>query len=99
MRSGHAIVAFGALAHTAQAVFFASNSPCQVNCGNVDTTTADQIVCDDANYGTTAGKVYQSCVACESTSQYVTDDGSHTVSDLQAMLCMFLDWALTDLSC
>ncbi|KAI0456797.1 hypothetical protein F5B21DRAFT_466761 [Xylaria acuta] len=87
MRSGHAIVALGALAHTAQAVFVASNSPCQTNCGNVlDATPVDQIVCDDADYGAATGKVFQSCVTCESTSQYVTDDGSHTQSDLQAML-------------
>ncbi|KAI0859223.1 hypothetical protein F4860DRAFT_274392 [Xylaria cubensis] len=86
MHSGNAIVALGALAHTAQAVFVASNSPCEVNCGNVPATTTDQIVCDDGDYGTTAGKVYQSCVTCESTSQFVTDDGTRAQSDLQAML-------------
>ncbi|KAI0205239.1 hypothetical protein F4808DRAFT_411013 [Astrocystis sublimbata] len=87
MLSGHAIIALSALARTTQAVFVASNSPCQTNCGNVlDATTPDQIVCKDADYGTTAGKVYQSCVACESRSQYITDDGNRTVSDLQAML-------------
>ncbi|KAI0490412.1 hypothetical protein F4859DRAFT_457969 [Xylaria cf. heliscus] len=87
MRSGLAIVTLGALAHTARAVFVAPNSPCQVNCGNVlDATTVDQIACSDSDYGTTAGKVYQACVSCESTSQYVTDDGNRTLSDLQAML-------------
>ncbi|TGJ80897.1 hypothetical protein E0Z10_g7858 [Xylaria hypoxylon] len=111
MRPGQVIVAF-ALAHTAQAVFVAHNSPCSVNCGNVlDSTTSDQIVCYDANYGTTAGKVFESCVTCESTSPYTTTDGNETESDLQAMLfnmrytaaqCLFkleIDQCSTELGC
>ncbi|KAI1429603.1 hypothetical protein F5Y12DRAFT_413087 [Xylaria sp. FL1777] len=86
MRSGQVIVAVSALAHKAHAVLVAQNSPCDQNCGNVFKTTPDQIVCNDADYGTTAGKVFQSCVACESTSSYVNTDGSEPESDLQAML-------------
>ncbi|RYC56215.1 hypothetical protein CHU98_g9995 [Xylaria longipes] len=96
MRSGHAIVALGALAHTTQAIFVASNSPCSMNCGNVNTATpVDQIVCHDTDYSSANGKVFQSCVTCESTSQYVTDNGSRAQSDLQAMLsCGRLKMAL-----
>ncbi|KAI8633273.1 hypothetical protein F5Y19DRAFT_295047 [Xylariaceae sp. FL1651] len=87
MRSSWTVVALGALAHNAQAVFVANKSPCEVNCGNVlQATTTDQIVCDDGAYGTTSGKVYQSCVTCESTSSYTTTEANSTVSDLQAML-------------
>ncbi|KAI1171939.1 hypothetical protein F4777DRAFT_582400 [Nemania sp. FL0916] len=87
MRSGLAIITLAALGKEARAVLVAPNSPCQTNCGNVLTsTTDDQIVCHDADYGTTAGKVFQSCVACESTSAYVTSDGNRTESDLQAFL-------------
>ncbi|KAI3321777.1 hypothetical protein HD806DRAFT_146914 [Xylariaceae sp. AK1471] len=87
MRFSRTITALGALAHNVRAVLVAQNSPCQTNCGNVlDATTADQIVCDDASYGTTSGKVFQSCVACESTSPYITTERNQTISDLQAML-------------
>ncbi|KAJ8113374.1 hypothetical protein ONZ43_g5168 [Nemania bipapillata] len=60
MRSVQAIVALGAIVRQAQAVFVAPNSPCGQNCGNVFTTTPDQIVCDDPDYGTTSGKVFHS---------------------------------------
>ncbi|KAI1198486.1 hypothetical protein F5X97DRAFT_148106 [Nemania serpens] len=87
MRSGQAIITLGAVAHSVRAVYVAPNSPCQASCGNVPQgTSLDQIVCNDADYGTTTGKVFQSCVACESTSPYVTSSGNQTESDLQAML-------------
>ncbi|KAI1146832.1 hypothetical protein F4825DRAFT_176354 [Nemania diffusa] len=86
MRSGRPILALGVLVHQAQAVFVAPNSPCAQNCGNVFTTTPDQIACNDADFGTTAGKVFHSCVSCESTSTYETMQGNQTESDLQAML-------------
>ncbi len=90
MRSDQVIIALSALAHQAQAIIVAQNSPCEKNCGNVlNMDTVDQIVCDDADYGTTAGKVFQSCVACESTSPYAITNGNQPESDLQAMLCMF----------
>lgn len=91
MRSDHVVVALSVLVPRARAVLVAQHSPCETSCGNVlDSTTADQIVCDDADYGTTAGKVLQSCVTCESTSSYTVTDQSQPESDLQAMLCMFL---------
>ncbi|GAP93226.1 putative lpxtg-domain-containing protein [Rosellinia necatrix] len=87
MRFGQVIIALGALARKARAVLVAHHSPCETNCGNVlDATAADQVVCDDADYGTTPGKVFQSCVTCESTSPYEITDGNQTTSDLQAML-------------
>ncbi|KAI0913271.1 hypothetical protein F4823DRAFT_577663 [Ustulina deusta] len=87
MRSDQVIIALSALAHQAQAIIVAQNSPCEKNCGNVlNMDTVDQIVCDDADYGTTAGKVFQSCVACESTSPYAITNGNQPESDLQAML-------------
>jgi hypothetical protein len=90
MRSGRTIIALGALAYEVQAVLVANNSPCAKDCGNFsDRTGDDEIVCEDGDYGTTSGKVFQSCVACESTSSYATTYGNHTVSDLQAMLCTF----------
>ncbi|KAI1123305.1 hypothetical protein F5Y10DRAFT_252108 [Nemania abortiva] len=86
MRSGQTVAALGALVHQVQAVYVAHNSPCAVNCGNVPDTTPDQIVCDDGDYGTTSGKVFNQCVSCESTSTYEIASGNQTESDLQAML-------------
>ncbi|KAF2970327.1 hypothetical protein GQX73_g3216 [Xylaria multiplex] len=87
MHSSQVVVVLSALAHPAHAIFVARDSPCSSNCGNVlDATVADQIVCEDANYATTTGKVFQSCVTCESTSPYTTINGDETQSDLQAML-------------
>ncbi|KAI1813535.1 hypothetical protein GGS20DRAFT_473826 [Poronia punctata] len=88
MHAGRALFALVALAHSGQAVFVAPDSPCATNCGNVlDSTAEDQIECSDSSYGSTAGKVFQSCVACESTSPYETTSSSNrNVSDLQAML-------------
>ncbi|KAI1113754.1 hypothetical protein F5Y14DRAFT_204621 [Nemania sp. NC0429] len=87
MRSRQAIITLGVVVHGARAVYVAHNSPCLASCGNVPQgTSLDQIVCDDADYGTTTGKVFQSCVACESTSSYVTTSGDRPESDLQAML-------------
>ncbi|KAI0408033.1 hypothetical protein F4802DRAFT_594480 [Xylaria palmicola] len=87
MRSGHRIVALGALVSGAHGILVAPNSPCQVNCGNVlDATPVDQIVCDDSDYSTATGKILQSCVACESASTYTYNDGKQSASDLQAML-------------
>ncbi|KAI1354922.1 hypothetical protein F5Y01DRAFT_271681 [Xylaria sp. FL0043] len=86
MRFGLTIVTLGALAHNGHAVLVAQNSPCETNCGNVFTTTPDQIVCNDADYGTSSGKVFQSCVTCESQSTYIDPDEHEPKSDLQAML-------------
>ncbi|GAW12502.1 hypothetical protein ANO14919_018720 [Xylariales sp. No.14919] len=112
MRSGQVAVVLSALAHSVPAIFVARDSPCSRNCGNtLDATAADQIVCDDANYGTSAGSVFRSCVTCESTSSYTIDDGNKTESDLQAMLfnmrftvaqCLFrleTDQCSTELGC
>ncbi|KAI0525368.1 hypothetical protein F5B22DRAFT_589600 [Xylaria bambusicola] len=87
MRRSHVVVALSALAHRACAVLVAQHSPCESSCGNVlDSTTQDQIVCNDADYGTSAGKVLQSCVTCESRSTYTVTGQNQPASDLQAML-------------
>ncbi|KAJ3558868.1 hypothetical protein NPX13_g9628 [Xylaria arbuscula] len=88
MRYSHVVVvALSALAHRTGAVLVAQHSPCETSCGNVlDSTTTDQIVCNDADYGTSAGKVLQSCVTCESTSSYTITGQGQPESDLQAML-------------
>jgi hypothetical protein len=63
-------------------------SPCATVCGNVqDRTNKTDIVCEQSEYATTdAGKMFEDCLSCMSTSTY-TDDGQNT--DLQWMLCRF----------
>ncbi|KAM0346067.1 hypothetical protein ACHAPU_005828 [Fusarium lateritium] len=57
------------------AILVADNSPCGTLCGNVlDATTADDIVCQEDDYKSGAGIVYQQCVACELSSDYHTKD-------------------------
>lgn len=60
-------------------------SPCATVCGNVqDRTNKTDIVCEQSEYATTdAGKMFEDCLSCMSTSTY-TDDGQNT--DLQWML-------------
>ncbi|CAJ2507523.1 Uu.00g087090.m01.CDS01 [Anthostomella pinea] len=75
-----------ALLRSTAALLVTQGSQCAPKCGNVPTTTDDQIVCDESAYGTSNGAVFESCVNCESTSSYVTTIGTQEVSDLQAML-------------
>lgn len=67
------------------AILVADNSPCGTLCGNVlDATTADDIVCQEDDYKSGAGIVYQQCVACELSSDYHTKKNE---TDLQWLLC------------
>ncbi|KAM0237885.1 hypothetical protein ACHAP5_008836 [Fusarium lateritium] len=66
------------------AILVADNSPCGTLCGNVlDATTADDIVCQEDDYKSGAGIVYQQCVACELSSDYHTKKNE---TDLQWLL-------------
>ncbi|KAI1487284.1 hypothetical protein F5X96DRAFT_650667 [Biscogniauxia mediterranea] len=88
MRSLLATFVLGAFAPYAAAVIVADGSPCEIQCGNVlDSTTPDMIVCDEYDYSvTSAGKVFDACVTCESTSPYETTEGGKNVTDLQYLL-------------
>ncbi|KAB5575661.1 hypothetical protein GE09DRAFT_1053184 [Coniochaeta sp. 2T2.1] len=81
----------------------ARGSPCETNCGNVlDATTSADLVCDERQYGSSAGSVFQGCTRCELGSNYSSPDG-HT--DLQWMAynlryamsyCLFGDFGNTN---
>ncbi|KAI2463775.1 hypothetical protein F4781DRAFT_415454 [Annulohypoxylon bovei var. microspora] len=79
---------FAALWRVTSPLLVANGSPCGAQCGNVlSSTTDDMIVCDESAYSTTSsGQVYEACVGCESTSSYVTAQGQQNTSDLQYML-------------
>ncbi|KAH8598095.1 hypothetical protein B0O99DRAFT_506613 [Bisporella sp. PMI_857] len=65
-----------------------TSSPCAVQCGNVlGSTTGDDLVCFDDSYGTSKGIVFQNCINCMISSNYVDPTGKQ--SDFQ--------WALYNL--
>ncbi|KAI1390826.1 uncharacterized protein F4822DRAFT_164203 [Hypoxylon trugodes] len=72
------------------ALLVADGSPCATKCGNVlSSTTNDMIVCDESAYSTTSeGQVYEACVGCEATSSYghSQGQGKQNTSDLEYML-------------
>ncbi|KAI2643341.1 hypothetical protein GGS21DRAFT_485856 [Xylaria nigripes] len=81
------VLLLASLLRVSVAVLVAEGSPCQSDCGNVNSATPlNQIVCDDASYGSPEGKVFQSCVTCESTSPYSITVENETMSDLQSFL-------------
>ncbi|KAI1458498.1 hypothetical protein F4805DRAFT_141184 [Annulohypoxylon moriforme] len=81
-------LAFAALWRITSSLLVANGSPCGTQCGNVlSSTTDDMIVCDESAYSTTSnGQVYEACIGCESTSTYSTVKGQQNTSDLQYML-------------
>ncbi|CCT65679.1 uncharacterized protein FFUJ_02644 [Fusarium fujikuroi IMI 58289] len=57
----------------AVAILVADNSPCGTVCGNVlDATTNDDVVCQEGDYTSGAGIVFQQCLTCEQSSDYTT---------------------------
>ncbi|KAF4499169.1 hypothetical protein FAGAP_4645 [Fusarium agapanthi] len=57
----------------AAAILVADNSPCGTVCGNVlDATTNDDVVCQEGDYTSGAGIVFQQCLTCEQSSDYTT---------------------------
>ncbi|KAI8958640.1 hypothetical protein F5Y11DRAFT_31912 [Daldinia sp. FL1419] len=82
------VLSFAAFWRASVALMVADGSPCGTKCGNVlSSTTDDMIVCEDSAYSaTSSGQVYQACVGCESTSSYATPNGAQNKSDLQYML-------------
>ncbi|KAI0896088.1 hypothetical protein F4806DRAFT_50945 [Annulohypoxylon nitens] len=79
---------FAALWRITSSLLVANGSPCGTQCGNVlSSTTDDMIVCDESAYTTTSnGQVFEACVGCESTSTYWTVQNQQNTSDLQYML-------------
>ncbi|KAK8079100.1 hypothetical protein PG994_002907 [Apiospora phragmitis] len=76
------------LTHTG-ALRVAPGSQCGVQCGNVlDSTSKNDIVCKEADYKVaSAGQVFQECISCESTSDYVSKSASgQQQTDLGSML-------------
>ncbi|KAF4998196.1 hypothetical protein FDECE_11837 [Fusarium decemcellulare] len=65
-------------------ILVADDSPCGTLCGNVlDATTTDDIVCQEGDYTSGAGIVFQQCVVCEQSSDYHTSDN---VTDQEYLL-------------
>ncbi|KAL0943978.1 lpxtg-domain-containing protein [Colletotrichum truncatum] len=64
----------------AVAIHVAKGSPCESLCGNVlDATTEDDVVCKEEDYAdSSAGRVYQQCLSCELTSDFVTQTQTDT---------------------
>ena len=82
----------GVLVTHTGALRVAPGSPCGVQCGNVlDSTSKNDIVCHEADYKVASvGQVFQKCIDCESTSDYVSKSSSgQQQTDLGSMLCMF----------
>ncbi|OTA98296.1 hypothetical protein M426DRAFT_17557 [Hypoxylon sp. CI-4A] len=79
---------FAAFWRISAALLVADGSPCGTKCGNVlSSTTDDMIVCDESAYSTSSeGQVFEACVGCEATSSFSTPEGQQNVSDLQYML-------------
>lgn len=77
-----------ALASSADALRTAPGSPCSKDCGNVlSATTPNDMECydDPSKYSSTAaGTVLRTCITCQMSSRYVSDDGQ---TDLQWLLC------------
>ena len=64
-----------------------TDSPCAAQCGNsLGGTTGADLVCQDSNYGSAAGIVFQNCISCQISSTYVDPITKQT--DLQWALCM-----------
>ncbi|KAK8062360.1 Centromere/microtubule-binding protein cbf5 [Apiospora hydei] len=80
--------ALGASFQCASALRVAPGSQCSVQCGNVlDSTSDNDIVCKDADYtAVSAGQVFQKCISCESTSDYVSSTSVPQQTDLGSML-------------
>lgn len=77
--------AAAALVKSASAILVTSGSSCDQQCGNVlSATTPADIVCDQSNYGSAAGVVFENCLNCEITSTYYTTNPNQ--SDQQWML-------------
>lgn len=59
---------------------------CAGACGNVSSTTPQDIVCDDDGFATSsAGQAFQECLTCEINS--TASDPNTGQSDLQWALC------------
>jgi hypothetical protein len=80
------VCAFALYLGSATAILVAPSSPCAVKCGNVlQSTSIDDIVCNDANFATSTGQTFQACIDCELTSTFTEPSAT---SDLYALLCM-----------
>ena len=63
-------------------------SPCASLCGNISSTSGDEISCYDAAYtDTPTGQQFEACIACEINSTSV-DPGTGS-TDVQWLLCMY----------
>lgn len=72
------------LSQTAQAIRAVKNSPCEAKCGDISNTTASDIVCTDADYGTPTGQIFAECITCQLNS--TTLDPETGESDLKWLL-------------
>lgn len=74
-----------ALLGPAVAILVTTGSDCDQQCGNVlDATTPTDIVCNQDNYGSSAGVVFENCLTCELSSTHYTTNPNST--DQQWML-------------
>lgn len=80
-----------ALASPVLAILVAPGSPCASKCGNVlDSTSSEDVPCDESAYSSGAGAVFKSCLDCQLRSTYFTTSDefkNKKESDLQWMIC------------
>lgn len=83
MRRGIAgLTAGAAMVHSAAAIMVSTDSTCDQQCGNVlDATTPADIVCNQNDYTSAAGVVFENCLNCEISS--TAYDTSTNQSDQQ----------------
>ena len=73
------------LLHPAIAILVADDSPCGTVCGNVlDSTSSDDVVCQEGDYDSGSGIVFQQCLTCEQNSDYRTKNNE---TDQHYFLC------------
>ncbi|SPN97655.1 uncharacterized protein DNG_01168 [Cephalotrichum gorgonifer] len=75
MRLPRILVAAGLGLHASSVVALrvSPGSPCASKCGNVlDSTSSDELVCDESAYSSGNGLVFKNCVNCEMGSTYFT---------------------------
>ncbi|KAL1876883.1 hypothetical protein VTK73DRAFT_9036 [Phialemonium thermophilum] len=83
MRTTAASAAFAAFLGTSASIFVTDGSSCAIQCGNVaDAITGADVVCDETQYGSQAGIVFENCIRCELGSNYTIGNRS----DLQSLL-------------
>ena len=90
-RASQGLFLLTTLTATSNALQILSSSPCSIQCGNVlGSTSGDELVCFDDNYGSSKGVVFENCMNCLLTSKYAAEAAKNVQqdSDIRWLLCM-----------